>query len=300
MPSERYQVLVNPNAGHFRGLPTPEELQTLFDRAGTPGQVIATESEEDLIARLRAAVQESAERIVVAGGDGTIAVAARELAHTDTTLGILPWGTNNNFAGGLALPVEPEDAIQVLRDGRPVHVDLGKANGDYFVEAAGIGLYANTLSLYRQGPDKSFFRAWAAAYRTLSKLESFEIRLLLDGEERVERVVMCEIANTPDLGSSLHLAPQARLTDGCLDVVLLRKVSAWDIVRYFRSLRKMRWIDIPELETYRAATVEVNTDKPMKLRRDGQVDGQTPLRVEVDPGALRVIAPAASGGPEPG
>lgn len=170
-------ILLNANAGAFSASATNEQVETLAHEIGLDAQVNSTDSPEEMSATIRELVQQKADVIVVAGGDGTVALAVQEMAHTGSTLGILPQGTFNNFATALRLPQDLRSALRVLKEGEKREVDLGQvevaSHGKrYFTEAAGVGLFADALALYGKGSNKNFFkglRAMVTAFGIVSR-----------------------------------------------------------------------------------------------------------------------------------
>jgi ATPase subunit of ABC transporter with duplicated ATPase domains len=111
-------ILVNASAGALHATQGPEAIRAEAATLGLEVDVILCDSAEEMRARLRAYVDAGAERVAVAGGDGTVGLAVQELAHRSTALGIIPQGTANNFAAALHLPQEldPADTPRLLAD----------------------------------------------------------------------------------------------------------------------------------------------------------------------------------------
>src|SRR5690349_9625514 len=120
-------------------------MQRMAREIGLDVEVVAVESPHEMRWRIRQLVASGAERVGVAGGDGTVSLAVQELAHGDTALGIIPQGTANNFATALRLPQDLPSALRVLNEGNILAVGLGKVAGRYFTESAGVGLFADAL-----------------------------------------------------------------------------------------------------------------------------------------------------------
>ena len=123
------------------------QLRRVSREIGLDADNIPSRSEDETSALVRYFVQQGAERVAVAGGDSTVALAAQELAHKEAALGIIPTGTANNFAAALRLPPDLPSALQVIRTGKVLAVDLGRVGERYFTESAGVGLLADALAL---------------------------------------------------------------------------------------------------------------------------------------------------------
>src|SRR4030095_17192643 len=103
-------------------------------------KVHATAAAGDAQPRARDAVKQGYRTVVAAGGDGTINEVVTGLAGSDVALGVLPVGTMNVFAAELGLPGDLKGAWQVIREGFARRIDLARANDQYFVQLAGVGL----------------------------------------------------------------------------------------------------------------------------------------------------------------
>jgi len=242
-----------------------------------------------MAATIRRLVQERAPRVAVAGGDGTVALAVQELAHSDTVLGIIPQGTANNFATALRLPQDLPSALRVLVEGEVVEVDLGKVGSRYFTEAAGVGLFAETLALYGNGTNKDILRALYALTRVVLSLRPHRLRIEADGERHVERAVMCTAANTFRMGMSAPMAPGAKLTDGELDIVVVGDLSRKELVSYYRAIRAQTHLKLPKVSSFRAKEITIAAGRPMNVHCDDRVIGTTPVTIRAEPGALKVL-----------
>lgn len=285
-------ILVNAQAGALHPTATPADIEAAAAGLGLAVEVIPCDSPDDMRRRLRAAAEEGAERIAVAGGDGTVALAVQELAHTPTALGILPQGTANNFATSLHLPQDLAEALGVLQAGRVRTIDLGKVGSRYFTESAGVGLFADALLLYGPRTGKSLPRLIYAVARILFSLHAHRLRLQLDDEVVVERALMCTVANSPRLGLGAPVAPDALLTDGHLDVVVIGDLTRFELVRYYLAVMNESHLDLPKVSSAKARRVKIDSPARLQVHCDDKIVGTTPAVITAEAGALRVIVGA--------
>jgi diacylglycerol kinase family enzyme len=180
-------VLLNTRAGALKARPGIAQIQQMAQQIGLDAEVLAVPSSQEMRPMVRQLVRAGVEKIAIAGGDGTVALAVQELAYSDSALGILPQGTFNNFATALRLPLNLPGALRVLRDGHVHEVSLGKIGERYFTEVAGVGLFADALALYGHGGGKNFARGLITLTRLALSVRARRIRLTLDGEYHEER-----------------------------------------------------------------------------------------------------------------
>ena len=245
-------ILLNTRAGALKARPSLAQIQQMAQEIGLDTDVVAVPSAEEMRPLVGQLVRAGVEKIAVAGGDGTVSLAVQELAHSDTALGILPQGTFNNFATALRLPLNLPAALRVVRDGHVHAVSLGKVGDRYFTEAAGVGLFADALALYGEGGGKNFLRGLATLLRLALSVRARLLRLTLDGEFHEERAVLCTVANTYRMGYAVAIAPEAKLTDDVLDVVLVGDLTPRELLAYFRAFRAQLHPSLPKVTTLRA------------------------------------------------
>jgi len=258
---------------------------------GLEAHLVPTRSAQEMAGRLRHLVAQGAPLVTVAGGDGTVSLAAQELAYSGTALGILPLGTANNFATALRLPQDLPSALRVLKEGVVRAVDLGRVGERYFTEAAGVGFFADALALYGVGSNKDPLRALYALARTASSLRARRLELTVDGETYVQRALMCTALNTYRMAHALPVAPDAKVTDGALDVVIVGDLSFGELLPYYRAVRAQTHLGLPKVTHLRAKEVRLEARRKLNVHLDDQVVRLNPVRLGVAPGALKVLLP---------
>ena len=282
-------ILMNDKAGALHPTAGADQVRQMVEEIGLVAEVIGTDSAEEMRACIRRLVAEGAPRIAVAGGDGTVALAVQELAYSHTVLGIIPQGTANNFATALRLPQDLPSALRVLLDGVVREVDLGKVGSRYFTEAAGVGLFADSLALYGAGTNKNFARAVYTMARVALSLRARRLRLILDGEVHTERAVMCTVANTYRMAYAIPVAPGAKVTDGELDVVVVGDLKIRELIPYYRAFRAQMHASLPKVSTLRAKEVRIESRHRMNVHCDDKIVGTTPVTILAQPRALKVL-----------
>ncbi len=282
-------ILLNGRAGAYHASASPEQLAELAREIGLEADIVPTKSADDMRSILRKLVSEKAKRVAVVGGDGTVALAVQELAHTETVLGIIPQGTFNNFATALHLPTDLTTALRVLKDGAIREVDVGKVRERYFTEAAGVGLFADALAIYGHPDSKNIFRALRTLARIVFSYRAQYVRLIADGETIVERAVLCTVANTFRTGTAVPIAPEAKVTDGKLDVVIVGDLKRGELIPYFRAVRARRHMNLPKVTTTRAKEIRIESRHRMRVHCDDAIVGTTPVTICAEAKALRVL-----------
>lgn len=282
-------ILMNSKAGRFRLVPRVEDMRSMLQHLNLDMEVVATTSEAHMVRTLRELVARKTPRIAIAGGDGTVHTAVQMLAGTDSALGIIPQGTANNVATALRLPHDLPSALRTLQDGEVTAIDLGYTCKQFFIESAGVGLFANALALYGADSNKNLWRSLYAVARIVFDLRPRRLHLTIDGQEWEEPAVFCVAANTFRMAHALPIAPGAKLTDGLLDIVILGDLTRSELIPYYRAIRRQIHSTLPKTRILQARKVEMSARRKMPVHVDDKVRGATPVTIEVRPKALKVV-----------
>ena len=282
-------IILNPRAGTLLPRAGVDQITEICEQEQVNADVVATESPEQMTETLRRLVRSGAERVIVAGGDGTVSAAVQELAGTSTALGIIPQGSANNFAVALRLPMDLPSAIRVIKDGVVREVDLGKIGDRYFTESAGVGLFADALAIYGEGTNKNLFRALYAVAKLIFALKPQRVVVTVDGEKTIERAVMCGVSNSFRMAAAMPLAPAAKVTDGELDVVIIGDLRRGELLPYYRALRAQLHSKLEKVTMLKGKEIKIESRRPMNVHCDDAVIGGTPVSITVAPRSLKVV-----------
>lgn len=282
------KLLMNARAGKLHRTPSVEEMRATLRALGLEVEVIGTDAKDEFRQKVRQLVAAGEERLVIAGGDGTVRLAAQEAAGSQTALAIVPQGTMNNFATALRLPLGLPAALRAACEGEVRQIDLGRACGRLFTESAGVGLFANALSVYGTH-DKNPWYGVKAIVRTLLNFRPARISLDVDGDQWEERAAWVVAANGFRMAQALPIAPSASLTDGRLDLVVLGDLLRSELIPYYLAIRRQTHLTLPKVRICTAERIGLATRRPMPVHLDDRVGGRTPTEIEVVPAALRVV-----------
>jgi diacylglycerol kinase (ATP) len=303
-PGTRVKVIVNPESGKKMAIVTTnsagtEEVRQVLEANGIEAEIVETEYPGHATEIARQAAREGYNILIACGGDGTVGETAKGLiGNKKATLGILPLGSANNIARMMNVPFELAEAGKVLRSGKIIAADVGRCNGEYFFETAGVGLDAALFPILNKVDRGDYVRLWDAL-RTLFRFRPRSVTLVLDKRAVRMKALVVLVANGPYWGYSVPLAPDAKVDDHKFDVVVFRNFSKTDFIRHIAAslfhrdfqpdLNPSR--NHPKLRTFTARRVRVyvSNRRPWPVHADAQPRGTTPAVIDVVPGALRVI-----------
>ena len=251
--------------------------------------------------------QEAAEEwsdglLIVVGGDGTVNEVVNGLGKAGfpkgVTLAVLPMGTGNDLAATLAIPDDLEEAQETIRAGRVRTFDVARIRSEgveerFFINVASGGYGAETSAL----ADEELKGRWGklAYFRaSLEKARDFEVRevkVTLDGEDRMLRAVNVAVGNCRYAGGGWLAAPRANPEDGLLDLVVIEDIGLTEALALApAALAKSDYLGKEGVFSARAKKIRVETDPGgLDFTADGELIGDEPAEFEVIPHTLKVI-----------
>jgi len=295
-------VFVNPLAGAGRAGAYLLRVREVFDTEKIHAEFVLTESAANLESRARAAIADGHRLLLAMGGDGTFQGLANAAFGSGVLLGLLPAGGGNDFASALGLPKDPVAAVRAVLRGKPRSVDLIRARMDGGRErlyaGGGVGLDVDAVQLaagsYRRLPGR--LRYVASALRALRDFTPLQVRAEFPGSEfpPIEaKVLLAAALNTPTYGAGLRLAPDAQIDDGWLDLAFVKDLNVWQVLALLPGLLKSGNLPNSHVKRTRVRRARLSADRPCFFHGDGEILGPAPVEIEVVPGAVRVLGPAA-------
>jgi diacylglycerol kinase family enzyme len=220
-------LIFNPHAGQKVGLSTtstgPDQAFAALKQAGIAFDAQPTQRPGHATELAKRAVLEGRPMVIAAGGDGTLEEVAQALVGTTTVLGVMPLGSIMNVARTLSIPREVDGAASVIAAGMVLAMDVGRHDGRYFLEAAGVGLDAGLYGYFNRLEDGAAAGGvLKAALHFVRGIGTPLLAVTADGKRLQLRAPLVTIANAPFCGAAYTMAQDARIDDGLLDVVVFR------------------------------------------------------------------------------
>ena len=294
-------VFVNCSAGRGRARAYLPRMRSLFESLDFSAQFFETSSAAELESAARQALAQGQRLLLAMGGDGTFQALANGVGGSDAIIGILPTGGGNDLATALGLPGNPLRAAEAVLKGRPRRIDLARvctADGRtrLYAGGGGIGLDAEAAlhasGAYRHLPGR--FRYIASALRALLEHLPLNVRLEFPGTDAppAEAIsLLTGVLNTPTYGAGLRLAPDAKIDDGLLEVVLIEDLSTTNVLKLLPRLMGSGELRTSQVRRWSVKKVRMCTDRPCLFHGDGEILGPAPVALEIVPGAVQVLAP---------
>ena len=293
-------VVVNPAAGLSRGATIGKQV---LEKLSFTNHEIVDLSGRDLPqakANIDKAIeQRQVEVVILVGGDGMAQLGAQTCVNKDIAMALVPAGTGNDAAGILGMPLSDPmaaldlilenlsdskqiDAVSISHDGK-VSIALGSASAGF---DALVNAGANKMN-WPKGPN----RYYVAMLLELAKFKPIRYQSVIDGQRRDFEAMLCVVSNTGVFGGGMLVVPDASVSDGQLDVLLVKRMSRLKFVTIFPKVYKGTHVTDKDVEIFRARSVRIEANG-MPIYSDGEYVGQAPFEANVLPGALKVIAAA--------
>ena len=294
-------VIVNPVAGGGRALRSSVAVADYFAEQGQNVEFSESRSSHDLREQAARATATGFQYVIALGGDGAFHHLVEGLRGTGAIAGLLPAGNGNDIARALGIPLDPLRAADAFLRSAPRTIDLvrmsvaGKGTA-YFVGAGGMGLDAEAAHLantkFKRWPGVT--RYLAGAFSAFFAGNAFELTAEMDATSWSGRALLAVVANAPCYGSGVRIAPDAKMDDGWLDVVLVGEIPWTRLVEAIPILLTSGDLRFKEVERFRCRRVKLEADRCVMVHGDGEILGGSPAEFEVVPGAIRVMAPQHS------
>jgi YegS/Rv2252/BmrU family lipid kinase len=255
-------------------------------------------------------VRAGVERVLVAGGDGTLSEVVTGLLDAGlagyASVGLIPLGTGGDFARGLGLPRDPRRAVAALGAGKTRRVDAGRASyrgrdgrerTTCFLNVASAGISGLVDELVQESPrvlggTGAFL---LAALRAIASYRSAPSVIRIDGEVAFEGSLgLAVVANGRYFGGGMHVAPDARIDDGLFEVVVVGDLSKPALLAKLPKLYRGAHLRDPDILHRRGGRIELDAPEGgLPIDLDGEPLGELPARIELLPGAISLLEPAA-------
>lgn len=301
-----WYVIVNPIAGFGKGLKKWQVLKPLLEKAFNIVSVV-TEYDQHAIELSRKAIENGYRQIIAIGGDGTLHQVINGLMTQHKTpthevvVAFISCGTGNDWVRSFLFPTKNEALVALIKQrktclqdiGMVTHYLHGEPTTEYFNNIAGVGFDAYVI---QQTKNKigGQFAYLLGMVRCLFKYRCIHLKLKINGQQHASMSYLTLAAINQFAGGGMKLAPQAINNDGLFDVILVRAMSKWEVLKYMHKLFDGSYIHLPQVSVFRASSfeVEILTDHSNTFcEADGELIGHGPFSFTVIPKGLQIIVP---------
>lgn len=289
---ERVIFIVNPHSGTDRVKAMEDAIAAGMDPQRYACEIRHTGHPGHGTELARAAADEGAAVVVAVGGDGSVADVAAGLLGTKTTLGVIPKGSGNGMARNMGISLTVAEAIATINAGKRQRIDVGYANEHVFLSNAGVGFDTLISKEFAASTKRGLgVYSWLIT-KHLWLYKEWDWKISVDGKEIAEKAFLVNVANGKQFGYNFTIAPEASVTDGLLDVIVIQKFPK--LLGGVLAVQALwgKITDNPYVQQYRGKEVRISHPKLRWMQTDGDAkpcEGEVRFRVE--PAALELIVP---------
>jgi len=293
----KLQFIVNPSAGHGQYKLVINDIKRALSGSQASYNISVPSFKGEAISLAKKA-SEDHDVVVAVGGDGTINEVINGLIGTGATLGIIPAGTGNGFAREFGIPLNVKEACKVILDGHTKQIDIGQADGRYFIGFAGLGFDALIAKLVGEmfGPLRGMWIYFVSGFLVFNRYKPKIISVKIDSEIVKIRPLVIAVANTKRYGGKAFIAPNAMPDDGLFDVCIIEYIRSWKLFWNLYKLFTGEHIKLPYVSMYRGQKVSIQSPEPFPIHLDGEaIESCREIQFSIIPNAVKLIIPKEGG-----
>lgn len=285
-------LIINPVSGTRSKEGVGELVKNRLAARGVDIEIKETKTGNDAYSFAKEAVEKGFDMVLTAGGDGTVNEAANALAFSQTTLGILPYGSGNGLARSVGLPQNLQGALKIIENGHTLVCDRGVVNSHPFYCTFGVGFDAAVSEKFATMKRRGRITYIRSAFREFLNYRSQAYAILINDKLITEKALLIAVCNAPQYGNNAYIGPKAKLTDGLLDITVVHADNPFNTMLMGMDMltgmldknRSIETFRVPSLAIVRAQEGPVHLDgEPMHLGKK--------LDISCQKKALKIFAP---------
>ena len=228
--------------------------------------------------------------VVAVGGDGTVNEVAKNLANTNIILGIIPRGSDNGLARSLGIPQNAIQAIKRVEDGSVKTIDNGLINGKFFSCAAGVGFDAHICQLFANSKTRGLISYIKISLTQFFSYRAKEYTIETNNETLKTKAFLIAFANAGQYGNDFYIAPQAKMDDGLLHMVILKPFNIIGACNLLVKVLSKKAHQAKNIVTLTATNIKIKNLSSEFIHFDGEPGIiENEIEVSINPQSLQVI-----------
>ena len=269
----------------------PELIEQLLDKEKFEYEIAITQYAGHASEIASKAKDANVDLVVAVGGDGTVNEVARAIVHSNTALGIIPCGSGNGLARHLQLPINVKKSIEILNTFEVRDLDYGIINGYPFFCTCGMGFDAFISLKFAEAGKRGPLTYIENVLREGLKYEPETYTVMADDETSLHKAFLISCANASQYGNNAYIAPQASMSDGLMDVIIMEPFGLIDapqisIEMFNKTLDKNN----SKIKTLRCKKLRVHRHSPGAIHYDGDpVMTGADIDVELKPKGIKIV-----------
>ncbi len=282
--------IMNPISGTASKARIPELIEKHLDHEKFDYRIRMTEYAGHATVIANEEKAKGTDIIVAVGGDGTVNEVARALVHSESALGIIPCGSGNGLARHLLLPMNARKCIEILNACKIHDLDYGTVNEYPFFCTCGLGFDAFVSKKFAEAGKRGPITYLENILREGLKYkpETYEI---IDDNGAVEyKAFLVSCANASQYGNNAYIAPQASMSDGLLDVIIMEPFDIIEAPQISLEMFNKTLDKNSKIKTFKTKSLHIHRSKPDVIHYDGDpVMAGTDIYIKIQPKGIKIV-----------
>lgn len=283
--------IVNPVSGIGRQKVIEKLIDQLLDRTVFEYEIQYTKAAKHATELAKDAALRNFDIVVAVGGDGSVNETAKGLIGTKTAMAIIPAGSGNGLARHLKIPIDIKKAMDVINSGTITTVDSIRFNDETFVNVAGIGFDAHIGWEFAKFGKRGFSSYLKVIMREFPKYKARKYELEIDGQTIYPEAFLISFANGSQWGNNAYIAPTADISDGIMDIAILKNFKFMSALSIGYKLFKGSLHESAHLEIIKAKEVKVKQPSTIAHIDGEPIEIGNEIHIQVTPRSLHVVIP---------
>ena len=282
--------VINLNSGTSSKAAIPGLIENTIDKEKFDYEIVVTQYAGHASEIASRAKDEGKDIVVAVGGDGTVNEVARAIVHSGTALGIIPCGSGNGLARHLLLPMNVKKAIEVLNECEIRALDYGIINGHPFFCTCGMGFDAFVSQKFAEAGKRGPITYVENVLREGLKYQP-ETYILQDENGTIKyKAFLISCANASQYGNNAYIAPQASMSDGLMDVIIMEPFDVFEAPQISIDMFNKTLDKSSKIKTFKCRKLHIHRSKPGAIHYDGDpaMTGED-IDVELVPNGINIV-----------
>lgn len=282
--------VINLNSGTSSKAAIPGLIESTIDKEKFDYEIVVTQYAGHASEIASRAKDEGKDIVVAVGGDGTVNEVARAIVHSGTALGIIPCGSGNGLARHLLLPMNVKKAIEVLNECEIRALDYGIINGYPFFCTCGMGFDAFVSQKFAEAGKRGPITYVENVLREGLKYQP-ETYILQDENGTIKyKAFLISCANASQYGNNAYIAPQASMSDGLMDVIIMEPFDVFEAPQISIDMFNKTLDKSSKIKTFKCRKLHIHRSKPGAIHYDGNpaMTGED-IDVELVPNGINIV-----------
>jgi diacylglycerol kinase (ATP) len=283
--------IVNPISGIGRQKVIEKLIDERLNRSLFDYEIAYTKAAKHAIELSKDAAARNIDIVVAVGGDGSVNETAKGLIGSNTAMAIIPTGSGNGLARHLKIPLNLKKAMEVINQGNVTAIDSIQMNEETFVNVAGIGFDAHIGCEFAKFGKRGFSSYVKVITKEFPSYKAENFELTIDGITLHKNAYLISFANGSQWGNNAYIAPTADVSDGVMDIAILKDFKLLSGIAIGYRLFKKTLHQSSYLEIIKAKEVIIKQSKTIAHIDGEPIEIGTDIKIKVNPLSLNVIVP---------